>query len=85
LPRTLAVADRAVGVDVLTELYRQYAEAPGTVDLGRHWIRLGVRRVRDKVVYDDSAPLAEVRRAIVGRPRDVRTGDLDVQQIPDDD
>jgi hypothetical protein len=79
LPRTLAVGDRAVGVSVLSELYREYAAAPGTVDLERLWARLGVRRVHNQLVYDDSAPQARIRRAIVGKPRDERTGDLDLR------
>jgi len=69
LRRTLAVGDRAVGLKVLTALYDRMAAAPGTADLGDLWRRLGVRREGGRVVYDDQAPLASVRRAIVGAPR----------------
>jgi hypothetical protein len=79
LPRTLAIGDRAVAVSVLSDLYKQYATAPGTVDLASLWVRLGVRRVRNQVVYDDSAPLANVRRAIIGTVRDLRNGDRHVR------
>jgi hypothetical protein len=69
LRRALAVGDRAVGLKVLTALYDRMAAAPGTADLGDLWRRLGVRREGGRVVYDEQAPLASVRHAIVGAPR----------------
>ena len=44
LRRTLAAADRAVGVSLLSDLYDRLAARPGTVDLDDLWRRLGVRR-----------------------------------------
>jgi hypothetical protein len=70
LARALAAGDAAVGMSVLSDLDRQYGEAPGTVDLDALWARLGARlRGRNAVDYDDSAPLASVRRAIDGTAR----------------
>jgi len=66
LTRTLAVADRALGHSTLEDLYARLGAAPGTVDLDDLWTRLGVRRDRGRVVYDDTARLAAVRGAIAG-------------------
>jgi hypothetical protein len=68
--RLLDEGDRATGTNVLHDLYRELALAPGTVDLAALWSRLGLRREGDRVIFDDSAPLAGVRRGIVaGRMR----------------
>jgi hypothetical protein len=65
LGRALATGDAATGTNVLQELYRGLATAPGTVDLDAQWRALGVARGPDgKVAYDDGAPLAWIRRAI---------------------
>jgi hypothetical protein len=63
LSRTLAVADRALGVTVLADLYRRLGSKAETVDLQELWRTLGVRRGGPRG-YDDAAPLAWVRRAI---------------------
>ena len=68
ITRIFAVADEAVGVPVLTELYGQMGAAPLAVDLPALWSRLGVA-VRDGAVhFDDQAPQAAVRAAITGDP-----------------
>jgi hypothetical protein len=66
LPRALEVGDRAVGGTVLQDLYREQGTRAEPVDLGALWQRLGVRRSGGRVVLDDAAPLASVRRAIDG-------------------
>ena len=58
------VADKAVGVPVLEELYAQWKDKPVDVDLTALWKRLGVSLQDGKVVYDDSAPDAAIRKAI---------------------
>jgi hypothetical protein len=64
LRRALEVGDRAVGTNVLEELYAKMSSAPANVDLDALFRRLGVA-VRGKAVeFDDGAPLARVRRAI---------------------
>jgi hypothetical protein len=65
--RWLDEGDRATGTNVLHDLYRELALAPGTVDLAALWKRLGLRREGDRVMFEDSAPLAAVRRGIAGR------------------
>jgi hypothetical protein len=63
----LEAADRATGTNVLADLYREMALAPGTVDLPRMWQRLGVGVQEGRVRLDDQAPLAAIRRAITER------------------
>jgi hypothetical protein len=66
LARALKVADQAVGVPVLEELYDRMKARPVTPDLPQLWKDLGINRQGETVVFDDSAPLAPVRRAITG-------------------
>ena len=65
--RVLDVADQAVGVPVLRELYEEMASQPVTVDLQTLWQQLGIRRQGNTVSFDDRAPLASVRNAITPR------------------
>ncbi len=65
--QVLDVADQAVGVAVLRELYEEMAFRPMTVDLGTLWQQLGIRRQGNTVTFDDSAPLASIRKAITPR------------------
>jgi hypothetical protein len=67
----LGAADHATGTTVLEDLYREMALAPGSVDLVALWARLGVRtrastrpRSGPAVTFDDTAPLAWLRRAM---------------------
>lgn len=66
LSRALNIADRALGQTTLADLYTRLGTAPGTVDLADLWERVGVRRERGRVVYDDAAPLAGIRRKVAG-------------------
>jgi hypothetical protein len=71
IERFIDAGDRATGTTVLSELYRAMALAPGSVDLGDFWSRLGVHvssGQRGETTFDDAAPLAAVRRAITARP-----------------
>jgi hypothetical protein len=60
----LATGDKATGVPVLTELYNEWRAKPVTPDLNALWKQLGVISNGKTVRFDDSAPLASVRRAI---------------------
>ncbi|HEY6510473.1 MAG TPA: hypothetical protein VI032_00755 [Burkholderiaceae bacterium] len=60
--RTLAVADTAVGVTTLSDLYRDMKDSASAVDLAALWRELGV--VAGEPLHDD-APLAALRRAIL--------------------
>jgi predicted metalloprotease with PDZ domain len=64
LERALAVGDAAVGVPVLTELWKRWGDAPVKVDLDDWWKRLGIKKANGRLVFDDDAPLAAVRRAV---------------------
>jgi hypothetical protein len=65
IDRWLDEGDRATGTRVLHDLYRDMGLAPGTVDLAALWSRLGVRVHGKTVSFDEGAPLAAVRRAII--------------------
>jgi hypothetical protein len=67
LERALKVADQAVGVPVLEELYDRMRAKAVSPDLDQLWRELGVERRGETVVFDDSAPLAAIRRAITAR------------------
>lgn len=65
LTRTLDVADAAIGQHTFSELYALMKDCPAPVDLAALWQDLGVRATgRDSASFDDSAPLAAIRRAI---------------------
>ncbi len=67
LARALQIADQAVGVPVLEDLYNQMKATPVSPDLPKLWKDLGVNRQDGTVIFDDSAPLAPIRRAITGK------------------
>lgn len=64
LEQAFAVGDKAVGVPVLEELYAAMKDKPVNPDLPALWKKLGVALVDGKVVYDDKAPDAAIRKAI---------------------
>lgn len=66
LEKALEIGDRATGTHVLTRMYADWKDKPVNVDLGKLWNELGVKLAGDTVVFDDSAPLAAVRRGITG-------------------
>ena len=62
--------DRATGGTVMADLAARYAFAGSPLDLDDLWRRLGVRLDANQVVYDDTAPLAAMRKLIMmGDPR----------------
>jgi hypothetical protein len=68
LDKALGIGDEATGLTVLRDLRKQHGDAAVTVDLDALWNDLGVHLVKRKVVYDDNAKLAAVRKAIVPQP-----------------
>jgi hypothetical protein len=64
IERILSVADKAVGVDVLTRLHEQMGPKPVAPDLDALWRDLGLKLQGGSVEFDDSAPLAAIRKAI---------------------
>jgi hypothetical protein len=61
--RTLAAADRALGVEVLGPLYARMAQSEQKIDLPALWARLGLEDAGGMRFRED-APLARIRRAI---------------------
>jgi len=68
IERVLDIADRAVGVPVLSELFPTWKDKSVAPDLDRLWAELGVRKASDAVRLVDTAPLAAIRRAITEPP-----------------
>jgi hypothetical protein len=72
ISQVIAVGDQATGTSVLADLYRKMGEAPyASIDLDRLWKRLGIRRDPGKIVFNNHAPLARIRREITS-PRQFR-------------
>lgn len=69
IEKAFQVGDQATGTQVLTELYGEMKDSPVKVDLAAMWKQLGVVPQGRSVVFDESAPLAAVRRAIT-QPRE---------------
>jgi hypothetical protein len=66
--RVLRTGDGAVGTTTLEDLYAQMKDRPVTPDLMELWRRLGIEPEGSSVRLSDSAPLADVRRAIMRAP-----------------
>jgi hypothetical protein len=66
IDRVIATGDAAAGVPVLRELYDEMKDKPDRVDLEALWKQLGIVRQGKTIKFDDTAPLAAVRRAITG-------------------
>ena len=65
IERALEAGDKAVGGNTLMTLYAQMGGKPVLVDLSALWKELGVARQGDTAVFDDQAPLAAIRKAIL--------------------
>jgi len=68
IQRILATADKAVGLDVLTRLHDQWGSKPVTPDLDGLWRDLGLKVHEGGLDFDDTAPLASIRKAITEPP-----------------
>jgi hypothetical protein len=65
LERALRIGDQATGVPVLKNLYDKMRADPSPVDLETLWKELGIERQGRSVRFDDDAPLAAIRKAIM--------------------
>jgi hypothetical protein len=65
IERTLAAGDAGTGVNVLQELYAKNKATAAPVDLDALWRQLGIVYRAGAVTFDEEAPLAAVRRAIM--------------------
>jgi hypothetical protein len=68
IERVLRTGDGAVGTTTLEDLYAQMKDKPVTPDLTSLWQQLGIEPEGSSVRLSDSAPLADVRRAIMRAP-----------------
>jgi predicted metalloprotease with PDZ domain len=62
--RILRIGDNATGTSVLQDIYRKWSEAPVNVDLPLFWKQLGIEEQGGRIVFDDAAPLAQMRLGI---------------------
>ena len=66
ISRVIAVGDRATGTSVLADLYQKMGHTPyAPIDLASLWKQLGIRSDHGNVVFNNRAPLARVRQAIL--------------------
>ena len=72
LEEALAAGDRGVGGgwNVLSRLHAAQGRTAVSVDLEALFRRLGVSRAGGRVVFDDEAPLAAIRRALTSGERE---------------
>jgi hypothetical protein len=67
LENAFHIGDKATGVPVLSEFYEKMKAKPAPVDLASLWKQLGVENRTGQIEFNDSAPLAAIRRAITER------------------
>ena len=65
IEQVLAAADKGTGTTVLEDLYRSWRATPVKVDLAGLWSQLGVSDSPEGVLFDESAPLSNVRDTIL--------------------
>ena len=68
IERIFKVGDQATGTTVLSDLYEKMRAQPYAPDLDALWRELGIVVRGGRVTFDDSAPLAPIRRAITAKP-----------------
>jgi hypothetical protein len=66
----MAAGDEATGTNILSALYAEMKATPVSTDLQQLFAELGVGEHDHKIVFDDHAPLAAIRRRITARPGD---------------
>lgn len=64
IEKALEDGDKSVGANVLVKLYAAMRDHPMPVDLPSLWSQLGVQPENGSVRFNDSAPLAAIRRSI---------------------
>lgn len=75
IEKALTTADKATGTNVLMNLYHETRDKPAPVDLDALWQKLGIALKDGKVVYNDKALEANIRKAITtARTPDAASG-----------
>jgi hypothetical protein len=72
IEHVLEVGDKATGGKVLTDLYNQMKAKPVQTDLNDLWRKLGIQVNNNAVTFDDTAPLANIRKAITAPTKTAR-------------
>ena len=67
LERVLDTADKATGTHVLHEVHAELGLHPARADLEGLWQKLGIVRRRRSIEFDDTAPLASIRKSMTAR------------------
>jgi predicted metalloprotease with PDZ domain len=70
--QVMNVGDEATKTDVLSALYAQMKATPVSTDLQNLFGKLGIAERDGKIVFDDQASLAAIRRQITAAPKDSR-------------
>lgn len=68
IARVLEVGDAATGTSVLSDLYEKTRAQPGTDNLNAIWRDLGIAAADGRATFDDTATLAQIRKAITAAP-----------------
>ena len=64
IDRTLAIADKTTGTEVLSTLYKKMSNTPVPIDFDDLWLQLGVSPTGNTATFNPKAPLAAIREAI---------------------
>jgi hypothetical protein len=67
MSRVLEMGDAASGTHVMHDVYAMLAAKPTAVDFNPWWRRLGITFEGEEVRFDDSAPLAWMRKAMIAK------------------
>jgi hypothetical protein len=67
MSRVLDAGDAATGTHAMHDAYAMLALKPTAVDFKLWWDRLGIRFAGREVTFDDTAPLAWMRKAMLAR------------------
>lgn len=64
LTRILIIGDKATGTVVLQDLYKKWSDTAVPIDLPQLWQMLGLHAENGRTMFDDAAPLSQIRLAI---------------------
>lgn len=64
----LGKSDKFANTPVFKNIYQRMTITPIKVDVEELWQQLGVKRQNNRVVFNDRAPLAHIRRALTAPP-----------------
>jgi len=70
LTRILTIGDKATGTVVLQDLYKKWSDTPVAIDLPQLWQMLGIHVENGRTVFDDAAPLSQIRFGITAPRQD---------------